>query len=350
MTAARDGGLLTLTDAGLFCEPAGFHIDPLRPVDRAIITHGHADHARPGHRHVLATAETIEIMQARYGSECFGSAQSLGYGQILRLGDVSVSLRPAGHILGSAQVVLEQQSQRAVVSGDYKARPDPTCTPYEPVPCDTFVTEATFGLPVFRHPPPRDEIGKLLHSVAQFPERTHLIGAYPLGKAQRVIRLLRDSGYDGRVHLHGAMVALTDLYQRHGIDLGDVAALAPSDRTVASRGGIVICPPSAATDRWARRFVDPVVSFASGWMGVRARARQRGVELPLIISDHVDWNELTDAVDATGCSQLWVTHGQEDALVHWATSQRGLLAKPLHLLGYGEDGEADGGAGAGASA
>ena len=332
--------LLALTDDGLYCEAGGFHIDPLRPVARAVITHGHSDHARPGHGAVLATGATLEIMQVRYGEGCFSSGQSLAYGEPLAIDGVTLSLRPAGHILGSAQVVIEAGGSRAVISGDYKARPDPTCAAYEPVACDIFVTEATFGLPVFRHPPPADEIGKLIRSVAQFPERTHLVGAYPLGKAQRVIRLLRDAGYDAPVYLHGAMVGLTDLYQRHGVALGDLRLLPAGERRLASQGGVVMCPPSAATDRWARRFVEPVVSFASGWMGVRARARQRGVELPLIISDHVDWTELTESVVATGCSTLWVTHGQEDGLVHWAT-QRGLAARPLHLLGYGEGGETE---------
>lgn len=339
MTRPED--LLTLTEAGLYCPAGNFHIDPLRPVERAVITHGHSDHARPGHGAVLATDETLEIMRVRYGECCYGTGQALDYDIPLGLPGATVTLIPAGHILGSAQVLVQTPQGRACVSGDYKTRPDPTCAAYEPVPCDTFVTEATFGLPVFRHPPPLDEIGKLLRSVSEFPERTHLVGAYPLGKAQRVLRLLRDAGYDAPVRLHGAMVALTGLYQRRGIDFGDLRPLDPADRDTARSGGIVLCPPSASTDRWSRRFADPVIAFASGWMRVRARGRQRGVELPLVISDHVDWPELTGAVDATGCAELWVTHGQEDGLVHWATQERGLAARPLHLLGYAEDGEPD---------
>lgn len=331
--------LLSLTDAGLYCPAGDFHIDPLRPVDRAVITHGHSDHARAGHGAVLATAETLDIMQARYGEDCFGTSQALALDDGIKLGAVKVSLHPAGHILGSAQVLIEGARGRAAISGDYKCRPDTTCAPYEPVACDVFVTEATFGLPVFRHPLAAEEIGKLLRSLQQFPERTHLAGAYPLGKAQRVIRLLREAGYDEAIWLHGAMVSLCKLYERWGIKLGDIRALDPSDKK-AARGGVVMCPPSAATDRWARRFADPVVAFASGWMRVRARGRQRGVELPLVISDHVDWDELREAVDATRCAELWVTHGAEDGLVHWATKERGLKAKPLHMLGYGEDDEA----------
>ncbi len=344
MNADASAQILTLTEAGLYCPAGGFHIDPLRPVDRAVVTHGHADHARPGHRAVLATGETLDIMVARYGETCFGTGQALAYGAPLKVGDATVMLHPAGHILGSAQVAIACRGARAVVSGDYKTRPDPTCAAYEPVACDVFVSEATFGLPVFRHPPPQQEIGKLLRSLAQFPERTHLVGAYPLGKAQRVIRLLRDAGYDAPIFLHGAMGTLTQLYERHGVALGDLRPLEAADKSVAARGGVVVCPPSATTDRWSRRFVDPVVAFASGWMRVRARARQRGVELPLVISDHVDWTELTAAVEATGCRQLWVTHGQEDALVHWAQQARGLAARPLRLLGYAEDGEPEGAA------
>src|SRR5437879_2802249 len=178
ITQMRPQDILMPVPAGLCCKPGRFHIDPVRPVERAVITHGHSDHARPGHDHVLATQETIAIMHQRYGEGAAGSLQATGYGEKVSIGDVSVSLVPAGHILGSAQALIEHRGSRVVVSGDYKRRPDPTCAGFEPQSCDLFITEATFGLPVFRHPPDSHEIEKLLHSVRLFPEPGHLVGAY----------------------------------------------------------------------------------------------------------------------------------------------------------------------------
>lgn len=325
------------SEAGLFCEPGGFYIDPHRSVDRAIITHGHSDHARSGHGAVLATHETIEIMKVRYGENCAGAFQPLKLGETITINGVGVRLAPAGHILGSAQVVLEWAGKRAVISGDYKRATDPTCTPFEPVPCDVFVTEATFALPVFRHEKAAHEVEKLLGSMAAEPDRTHLIGAYNLGKCQRMIRVIRDAGYSEPIYLHGAVIALTELYQRLGVDLGDVRPATTEDAKSLS-GGIVMCPPSALGDRWSRRFGDPVNAFASGWMRVRGRARQHGVELPLVVSDHVDWPELIATVTEVGAEEIWVTHGREDALVHYLAT-RGIKARALALVGREEEAE-----------
>ena len=321
---------------GLYVEPGGFYVDPLRAVERAVITHGHSDHARPGHRHVLATPGTLAIMRQRLGEGAGGSQQPLEYGEAIRIGDVTVRLAPAGHVLGSAQVVLDYAGSRVVVSGDYKRRFDRTCAPFEPVPCDVFITEATFGLPVFRHPPDLDEVGKLLHSLTIFPERSHVVGVYALGKCQRVITLLRAAGYDRPIYLHGALEPICTLYEGFGIELGE---LRPA--TVAAKedlkGALVLAPPGAVADRWARRLTDPVVAMASGWMRVRQRARQRGVELPLIISDHADWDELTQTLEEVAAPEVWVTHGREEALVHHAT-QRGIRARALALVGFEEEG------------
>jgi putative mRNA 3-end processing factor len=325
------------TERGLYCEPGDFYIDPHRPVDRAVITHGHSDHARPGHAHVLATPETIAIMRVRYGPQCAGTFQASSYGAGNDVSGLRVTLVPAGHILGSAQIVLEWKDQRAVVSGDYKRAFDPTCAPFELVQCDVFVTEATFALPVFRHEPADGEIQKLLRSVALDSGRTHLVGAYGLGKCQRIIKLLRDGGYDRPIYLHGAMIALTSLYQDLGVDLGDIRPAGDS-ASKSLPGEIILCPPSALADRWSRRFADPVRAFSSGWMRVRGRARQRGVELPLVISDHVDWPELTDTVVETGASDIWVTHGRDDALIHYL-STIGRSARALALVGREEDEE-----------
>jgi len=327
------------TEKGLYCEPGDFFIDPSRSVSRAIVTHGHGDHARPGHGSVLATPETIEIMKVRMGPQGARSFESFEPGPVRRIGDVDVRLAPAGHILGSAQVVLEHAGERAVVSGDYKRQADPTCAPFELVPCDVFVTEATFALPVFRHEPPNSEIGRLLDSMAASPERTHLVGVYGLGKCQRVVKLCRQAGYDDPIYLHSALVELTQLYQRLGVDLGEIRHVDPAVRAKGDyAGALVLCPPSAVDDRWSRRFNDPVTSFASGWMRIRGRIRQAGVELPLVISDHADWPELLDSIVATGAEEVWVTHGREDALVY----QLGLMgrkARALALVGFEDEAE-----------
>jgi len=321
---------LQLTEAGLYCAPGDFHIDPSRPVNRAVITHGHSDHARYGHGAVLATPETVSIMKVRLGEDSAGLFQSLEYGLPLRHGQVTITLHPAGHILGSAQVELNYQGQRAVVSGDYKRTPDPTCKRFELVPCDLFVTEATFGLPVFRHGRDMDEIGRLLESRRSFPDRAHLVGCYGLGKCQRLIALLRQAGYDRPIYLHGALKSMTDLYTALGQQFGDLVLVSEAGRGLA--GEIVLCPPSALKDRWSRRLADPVTAFASGWMRVRGRARQRGVELPLVISDHADWPQLIDTIAETGAEEIWVTHGREDALVY-QLGRMGKRARALALLG-----------------
>ncbi|MCJ2081317.1 ligase-associated DNA damage response exonuclease [Methylobacterium sp. J-090] len=331
--------LLTLTREGLYCPLGDFHVDPTWPVPRALITHGHADHARAGHGRVMATGQTLRIMAVRYGEDFCESRQEAELGEEIRVGDVTVRFAPAGHVLGSAQIAIQARGVRVVVSGDYKRAPDPTCLPFEVMPCDVFITEATFGLPVFRMPDTRDEVQKLLDSVALFPERAHIVGAYALGKAQRVMALLREAGYDRPIYLHGAMEKLTELYKQEGIPLGDTPKVVAAERGQL-HGAIVLCPPSAIQDVWSRKFPDPVASFASGWMRVRARARQKGAELPLCISDHSDWPDLCRTIRETGAGEVWVTHGQEDALVHWCGTQ-GIKAKPLHLLGYGDDGEAE---------
>jgi len=328
--------LLQTTPAGLYCPAADLYIDPVRAVSRAVITHGHADHARPGHGAVLATPETLDIMRHRLGAERIGRAQALAYGEPLRLDGVELRLVPAGHILGSAQVVLERGGRRAVVSGDYKRSADPTCAPFEVVPADLFVTEATFALPVFRHPPAAAEVGRLLASVEAFPERCHIVGAYSLGKAQRVLRLLRQAGYDTRVWVHGAIANINAIYQAYGQDFGDTAALTEADKADLT-GAIALVPPGAGVDAIVRRATEPIYAMASGWMRVRARARQRGVELPLVISDHADWPELVRTVDEMP-GEVWITHGREDALQRHL-DLRARQARTLSLAGYGDEDE-----------
>lgn len=318
---------------GIYVAPGDFWIDPSRPKPAALITHGHADHARAGHGKVLATAATLAIMDVRYGEQA--GAQATAYGEGLRVGDVNVCFVPAGHVLGSAQIVLEYNGERIIVSGDYKRRADPTCAPFEPVPCDIFVTEATFGLPVFTHPPVADELAKALAALHADPERCVLIGAYALGKAQRVIAELRALDHTAPIYIHGAMQKLCDLYTAWGVDLGELrpaAGLKPAEL----RGSIVIAPPSALNDRWSRRLPEPITAMASGWMRVRQRAVQKGVELPLIISDHADWQELTDTCVELAPSEVWVTHGREEALVHWCMTRQ-IKARALDLVGLDDE-------------
>ena len=334
----RSEDILVPSPSGVCCKRGGFHIDPTRPVERAVITHAHSDHARAGHGAVLATPETLHLMQLRYGENFAGTTQALAYGESVSLAGAKITLHPAGHILGSAQVAVEVDGLRVVASGDYKnAGPtaDPTCAPFELIRCELFITEATFALPVFRHGEPDAEIHKLLHSLALFPERAHLVGAYSIGKAQRLIALLRKAGYAAPIYLHGAMEKITNYYAERGIALGELR-LARGATKANLAGTITICPPSALNDLWTRRFPDPVAVFASGWMRVRARARQQGVALPLVISDHADWDGLTATIAATGAGEIWVTHGQEDALIHWCATH-GLKARPLDIVGYGDE-------------
>ncbi|MCC0020246.1 MAG: ligase-associated DNA damage response exonuclease [Nitratireductor sp.] len=338
----RPDALLHPAPQGLYCPPGDFYIDPVRPVERALITHGHADHARAGHGAVMATQRTLDIMAIRYGDEFAGSVHPARFGETTNVNGASVTFHPAGHVLGSAQIAVEKNGTRIVVSGDYKRRPDPTAEHFELAKCDVFITEATFGLPVFNHPDAATEIGKLLSSLDQFPDRTHLVGAYALGKAQRVIRLLRDSGYDRPIHIHGSLQRLCDYYRLEGIELGDLrpATLAEGAKNAGRdfAGEIVLGPPSAFNSPWVRRFSDPLIAFASGWMQVRQRAKQRGVELPLVISDHCDWNELTASIRDTGAAEVWVTHGREEGLVRWCELNQ-IRAKPLNIVGYEDENE-----------
>jgi putative mRNA 3-end processing factor len=317
---------------GIYVRPADAWIDPSQPKPKALVTHGHADHARGGHGAVWATPETLAIMDARYGEQF---ANPVAYGQTVRLGDVQVSFVPAGHVLGSAQIVLEHAGERVVVSGDYKRRPDPTCPPFEPQACDIFITEATFGLPVFVHPETGDEIDKLLDALRANPERCVLVGAYALGKAQRVITELRLRGHDDPIYIHGALQRLCDLYAAHGVPLGDLRPATGVSKAEMA-GHVVLAPPGALNDRWSRRLPDPITAMASGWMRIRQRAVQRNVELPLIISDHADWTELTYTIQEIAPKEVWVTHGREDALIHWCMTRQ-IKARALDLVGYEDE-------------
>ena len=328
--------LVVLRPEGLYCEAGGFFIDPWRPVDRAVITHAHADHARTGHRRYLAAGEAREVMHARLGRV---SLQTLQWGESITQGDVRVSLFPAGHILGSAQVRIEHRGEVWVVSGDYKLEADPTCTAFEPVRCDTFITESTFGLPVYRWPTQAvlfDEINAWWRANAD-AGRASVLLCYAFGKAQRVLH-----GVDasiGPIVAHGAVEPLNAVYRAAGVDLPPTHRITEIDKT-ALRRALVIAPPSALGTPWIKRVgPDAADAFASGWMLVRGNRRRRGVDRGFVMSDHADWPGLMSAIQATGAEHIRVTHGSVPVLVRWLCEQ-GLDAQAF-ATEYGGDDSAD---------
>jgi len=327
--------LLEVTEHGLYCAAGDFHVDPWGPVARAVVTHGHADHARRGSRAYLAAPSGLPVLRLRLGRDA--RLEALPFGEERRLGDATVSLHPAGHLLGSAQVRIEHRGEVWVVSGDYKTDSDPTCEPFEAVPCDTFVTESTFGLPVFRWPAQATVLAAI---DAWWREnaaagRASVVFAYALGKAQRLL-----AGVDssiGPLVVHGAVRACVDAYRAAGRALPAVhaATTLPRERLVRS---LVIAPPSAQGSPWMRRFPGASTAFVSGWMHLRALRRQRRVDRGFVLSDHVDWPGLLGAVAATGAARVGVTHGYTGPVVRWLAERSGLDAWALPTRFTGEGG------------
>ena len=328
---------LSVREEGLFIRPADAFVDPVRPVKNAIVTHAHSDHARAGHGNVYATPETLAIMKCRYGNKFTENSIETNLRRHVELpGGVVMTLLPAGHILGSAQINLTYKNEVVTISGDFKRTPDPTCESFEVRKSDIFITEATFALPVFNHPPIEAELRRLIESLKEFPDRCHLIGVYALGKCQRVMSTLRSMGYEDTIYLHGAQVKLVELYEDLGVDLGKWRRVSELADLSCLSGRIVLAPPSALSDRWSQKLPNVMACMASGWMQIRARAKQKRAELPLVISDHADWAQLIETIEQVNPSQLWVTHGREEALVHKA-KQLGIDAMALNLLGYEDD-------------
>lgn len=351
--------LLTLTERGLYCPAGEFFVDAWAPVERTIVTHAHGDHAYAGHGHYLTAAAGRGLLGLRVGA---ASVQTLAYGERLRIGEVTVSLHPAGHILGSAQVRIERDGEVWVVSGDYKLAPDPTCTPFEPVRCHVFLSESTFGLPVYRWAPP-DRILEEIRgwwAANRADGKTSLLLCYALGKAQRVLAGLGPEF--GPVFVHGAVERVTAAYRAAGVPMAETRIVGAPGRASEWRGALVLAPPSAYGSPWARRFNSSRTSsgFASGWMRVRGQRRRRALDRGFALSDHADWPGLLAAIEATGAERVLVTHGQAAALARYlgergrraevlATRFVGESAEEVEAPEVGEEGEAGLSAGTGAA-
>jgi putative mRNA 3-end processing factor len=306
--------LIVLRPEGLFCPAGGFHIDPWRPVDRAVITHAHADHARGGHAHYLAARAGLQVLRARLGAI---NLQVLDYGEAIVINGVRVSLHPAGHVLGSAQVRVEHRGRVWVASGDYKLGSDPTCAAFEPVKCDIFITESTFGLPVYRWAQDAEvfaQINAWWQGNAEFG-RASVLFCYAFGKAQRILAGV-DAGI-GPIFCHGAVEPLNDAYRATGVALPATRRVADVSEKSAYQCALVLAPPSAAGSAWMKRFGDYSDAFASGWMQLRGVRRRRALDRGFVLSDHADWSGLMQAIAATSAQRVIVTHGQVPVMVRW---------------------------------
>jgi putative mRNA 3-end processing factor len=326
--------LLELTPYGLYCPRGDFYIDPWKPVDRAVITHAHADHARAGSRRYLATTPSAAILKHRLGQEI--SLQPLDYAESLGMNGVNISLYPAGHILGSCQVRIETGGQVWVVSGDYKTDGDATCAAFEPIACHTFVTESTYGLPVFNWQPQQTVVAAINQwwRTNRDQGRASLLFAYALGKAQRVL-----AGLDpavGPIFTHGAVENINAFYRQESIVLPNTRPVGGVDDPRQFEGAMVIAPPSANTGAWTQRFKRASRAFASGWMHIRGHRRRRGVDRGFVLSDHCDWPGLNRAIAETSAETVWVTHGYSSELVRWLTD-RGLDAQVVPTRFSGEN-------------
>ncbi len=330
--------LLKVTESGLYCARGDFYVDPWRGVERALITHGHADHARAGSRHYWAASAGAPILRQRLLEI---DLTPVDYGKAFELGGVQVSFHPAGHVLGSAQVRLEADREVWVVSGDYKRSPDPTCQPFEVVPCDVFISEATFALPVYQWRPGEEIAREILAwwDANAKRGRNSVLLCYALGKAQRVLAELSQLT-DRGVHVHGAVDSIVQLYRDSGIAMLDSEKVDGRDQRKKFRGELVVAPPSAAGSTWLRRFGDYQLGFASGWMRLRGSRRRRGYDRGFILSDHADWPGLVDTIRATGARKVLATHGYTDAIVRYLREE-GVDAEALETAfeGEGEGGQ-----------
>jgi len=332
--------LIEPTERGLYCSSGGFHIDPWMPVDRAVITHAHGDHLRSGARSYLCAASSVPLVRHRLPADA--SVSGLPFGESIGIDGVRVSFHPAGHILGSAQVRLEYRGEVWVASGDYKLAPDPTCLPFEPVRCHTLITEATFGLPVFRWQPPEDTCAEIMSWWREMREasRPAVLFAYALGKTQRVLAELARLT-DEPVFVHGALEAPIAIYRAAGATMLPTSVATDEARSASFAGRLVIAPVLARGSIWMRRFADHSSAFASGWMRIRGARRRRGYDRGFVLSDHADWPSLLQAIAASGAERVFVTHGHTTALARYLAG-RGFDAHPWTTRYEGEpEGEGD---------
>ncbi|MBD2459455.1 ligase-associated DNA damage response exonuclease [Oscillatoria sp. FACHB-1407] len=325
--------LITVRQEGLYCEQGDFYIDPWRPVDRALITHAHSDHARSGSAHYVAVHLSQEILKKRLGDAI--NLQGVEYGEKLKLGNTWVSFHPAGHVLGSAQIRVECGDEVWVVSGDYKRGDDPTCAAFEVVPCDVFITEATFGLPIYHWNTGEETCRQIYDWWKSDCTRPSLLFCYAFGKAQRVLGELAKFT-DQPVYVHGAVHVLTEIYRQLGVPMVPTLPASEMPRSYKFNGDLILAPPSAHRSSWMKRFQHPQTAFASGWMAVRGARRRRGYERGFVLSDHADWQGLVNTILQTGAKTVYVTHGQTDVLSRYLSEMHGLHALPLKTLFEGE--------------
>ena len=320
--------MLEITKRGLYCPLGDFYIDPWNPVSTALITHAHGDHARYGHSHSIIEENSKEILQYRLGQEA--SIQTVKYGEKRKFGTVWVSFHSAGHILGSSQIRIQSPSQVVVVSGDYKRDYDPSCHPFEQLECDLFVTESTFGLPIYRWKDPK----KVAHEIYQWWQdnalegRPSLLFCYALGKAQRILALLREIT-DQEAFIHGAIAPFNQFYERQGIPLLKTRVVTQLEKDQDYSKSLILAPTSAFRSLWMRRFKQPRTAFASGWMAVRGTKRRQGYDKGFVLSDHADWESLNQTILATRAKTIWVTHGETEILSRYLQEKHNLDAKPL---------------------
>jgi len=330
---------LALTDAGLYCAAGDFYVDPWLPVPRALITHAHGDHAHSANLAYLAAADSLPLLRARLGADA--TIDSIRYGEARRIGGVDVSFHPAGHVLGSAQIRIAHQGRITVVSGDYKLADDPTCAAFESVRCDTFLTESTFGLPIYRW----DDAATTFREIVAWWERNRLekrasvLFAYTLGKSQRILAGLASISADlpGPVFCHGAVERINAVYRDAGIVLPPSTAVADAAADTHWPDALIIAPPLAQGSAWMNRFEPCRTAFASGWMAIRGTRRRRNLDRGFALSDHADWDALNRAIDATGAHEVLVTHGYRDELARWLI-ERGRTARGIETRFEGETG------------
>ena len=330
--------LIQLTDRGLYCLPGDFFIDPWKPVPRAVITHAHSDHARPGSAHYLTAEPGRRVLQARMGEAAV--IDTLPYGTAIDHNNVRVSFHPAGHVLGSAQVRLEHRGEVWVITGDYKLDPDPTCAPFEAVRCHGILTESTFGLPIYRWENPAAVAGQISEWWRSNRDagKASVLYGYALGKAQRMI-----AGLDpdiGPIWLHGAVERMSREYRASGVPLPTTQPVSAAPAGTKWSGAMIVATPSAHNTPWTKKFAPSSSAMASGWMRVRGNRRRKAVDRGFVLSDHADWPGLLTAIEASGAERVWVTHGFVDPLVR-RLKELGLDAAGLRTAFEGETDDAE---------